>query len=105
MGAQLDNEANSRAVQQDVNRVRDAQCKAATERYKKAIESRRVYKESKAGDKEYLSEADADAYREVARKDVLDRCGKVPTFDVNAPIPEPKPIPDPKVNPADATSE
>ena len=49
--------------------------------------------------------ADADAYREVARKDVLDRCGKVPTFDVNAPIPEPKPIPDPKVNPADATSE
>jgi hypothetical protein len=105
VGAQLDNEANSRAVQQDVNRVRDAQCKAATERYKKAIESRRVYKESKAGDKEYLSESDADAYREVARKDVLDRCGKVPTFDVNAPIPEPKPIPDPKVNPADATSE
>ena len=49
--------------------------------------------------------ADADAYREVARKDVLDRCGKVPTFDPNAPIPEPKPIPDPKVNPADATSE
>ena len=45
VGAQLDNEANSRAVQQDVDRVRDAQCKAATERYKKAIESRRVYKE------------------------------------------------------------
>jgi hypothetical protein len=37
-------------------------------------------------------------------------CGSVPQFDPNAPIPEPqpidvKPIPEPKVNPAAATSE
>lgn len=105
VSAQLEDQANSRSVQQDVTRTRDAQCKAAKDRYMKAIESRRVYKESKAGDREYLSDADADAYREVARKDVQDRCGSVPSFDPNAPIPEPKPIPDPKVNPADATSE
>ena len=102
---QVADQANSKAVQQDVNQTRQAQCKAAQERYTKAIESRRVYKEGKDGTREYMSDADADAYREVARKDVLDRCGTVPTFDPNKPIPEPKPIPDPKVNPADATSE
>ena len=96
---------NARAVQQDLARTHDAQCKAAQARYMKAIESRRVYKEGKDGTREYLSDADADAYREVARKDVQNLCGSVPTFDPNAPIPEPKPIPDPKVNPADATSE
>ncbi len=100
----LADEANTRAVQQDVTKTRDAQCKAAKDRYMKAIESRRVYKESKNGEREYLSDADADAYRNVARKDVQDRCGSVPSFDPNAPIPEPQPIPEPKVNPADATS-
>ena len=92
-------QANARAVQQDVSKTREAQCKAAQDRYMKAIESRRVYKESKSGEREYLSEADADAYREVARKDVQSLCGSVPQFDPN------KPIPEPKVNPADATSE
>ena len=105
VAAQIDDQSNSRAMQQDMSRARDAQCKAARDRYTKAIESRRVYKEGKDGTKEFLSESDADAYREVARKDVQDRCGSVPAFDPNAPIPEPKPVPDPKVNPADATSE
>jgi hypothetical protein len=105
----LADEANSRAVKQDLAKSRDAQCKAAKDRYMKAIESRRVYKEDKGGAREYLSDADADAYREVARKDVQERCGNVPSFDPNTPIPEPqpiepKPIPEPRVNPADATS-
>jgi hypothetical protein len=102
---QVADQDNARAVQQDVTKTRQAQCKAAQDRYMKAIESRRVYKEGKDGTSEYLSDAEADAYRETARKDVLGSCGSVPTFDPNAPIPEPKPIPDPKVNPADATSE
>jgi len=40
---------------------------------------------------------------------VQDRCGSVPEFSPNTPIPEPqpiepKPIPEPKVKPAEATS-
>ena len=96
--ADLSDQANSRAVQQDMTRARDAQCKAAKDRYMKSIQSRRVFKENKDGEREYLSDEAADAYREQARKDVQDRCGSVPEFTPDQPIPEPK------VNPAEATS-
>jgi hypothetical protein len=101
----VDGDTNARAVQKDVAKSRDAQCKAAKDRYTKAIESRRMYKTGSDGNREYLSDTDADAYREVARKDVQALCGSVPDFDPNKPIPEPQPIPEPKVNPKDATSE
>ncbi len=109
VSGQVEDEANARAVQQDMARVRDAQCRAAQDRYLKAIESRRVFKEDKNGERTYLTDDEADAYREVARKDVQVRCGSAPKFDPNTPIPEPKPIepqpiPEPKVNPALATS-
>jgi hypothetical protein len=109
ISAELADQANARAVQQDVARTRDAQCKAAKDRYMQAIESRRVYKEDKSGERSYLSDAEADAYREMARKAVQDRCGSVPQFVPDTPIPEPqpievKPIPEPKVNPAEATT-
>ena len=42
------------------------------DRYTQAIQSRRVYKEGKDGEREYLSDAEADAYRQNARKDVQD---------------------------------
>ena len=96
-----DDQANSRAVQADMAKSREAQCKTARDRYQKAILSRRVYKDSKDGDKEFLSDAEADAYRE----DVQSFCGSVPAIDPNAPIPEPQPVPEPKVNPKDAVSE
>jgi hypothetical protein len=106
---QVTEQSNARAVQQDVARTRAAQCKAAKDRYLKAIESRRVYNLTKDGEREYLSDQQADAYREMARKDVQDRCGSVPEFVPDQPVPEPKPIepkpiPEPKVNPAAATS-
>ena len=97
-------QANARAVQQDVARTREVQCKAARERYQRAVESRRVYKENANGEREYLTEQAADSYREQARKAVLDRCGSVPELVPDQPIPEPKPIAEPKVNPAEATS-
>ena len=100
----LNDQANSRAVQQDVTKTRDAQCKAAKDRYMKSIQSRRVFKENKDGEREYLSDDAADAYREQARKDVQDLCGSVPAFTPDQPVPEPQPIPEPKVNPAEATS-
>jgi len=105
----LGDEANARATQQDVAKIREVQCKAAKERYQRSIESRRLYKDNTNGEREYLSDQAADAYREQARKAVLDRCGSVPEFVPNQPIAEPKPIepkpiPEPKVNPAEATS-
>jgi Domain of unknown function (DUF4124) len=109
--AQIADQDNSRAVQQDVAKTRDTQCKAATARYTQAVQARRVYKTAANGERDYMSDADADAYREDARKEVQSACGSVPNIDFNAPPPdnsppiEPKPIPEPKVNPAAATSE
>ena len=107
---QLEQDDNTKAVQQDLAAKRAVQCKQATAAYNQAITARVVYKEGKDGERTYLNEADADAYREQVRQAVQASCGSVPQFDPNAPIPEPqpidvKPIPEPKVNPAEATSE
>jgi hypothetical protein len=108
---QLNDQANSRAVQQDIAKVRNSQCTWAKDRYMKAIASRRVYKEGKDGERQYVSDAEADAYRVQARKDVQEACGSVPEWKPDQPIPEPqavpepKPVPEPKVNPALATSQ
>lgn len=103
--AQLSKEDTARAVQQDVAKRRDALCKTSKDAYMRAITSRRVFKANKDGERDYLSDEDADAYRAQLRKTVQDNCGSVPEFDPEAPIPEPQPVPEPKVNPADATSK
>ena len=107
---QLSDQDNARAVQADVAKSRDARCKSAKDAYMRAITAHKVYKDDQDGTRTYLSDQDADAYREQARKAVMDNCGSVPQFDPEAPIPEPQPIepqpiPEPKVNPADATSK
>jgi Domain of unknown function (DUF4124) len=102
--AQLAQEDSARAVQQDVAKRREALCKTSKDAYMRAITSRRVFKADKDGERTYLSDEDADAYRAQLRKAVQDNCGSVPQFDPEAPIPEPQPVPEPKVNPADATS-
>ena len=66
---------NAQAVQQDVAKVREEQCKKATERYEKSIQARRIFKESKDGVKEYISDAEADAYRVQTRTDMQAACG------------------------------
>jgi Domain of unknown function (DUF4124) len=109
VAAQLGDQDNARAVQQDLASRRAVLCKQSKDNYMRAITSRRVYKEGAEGSRDYLSDADADAYREQLRKQVQEYCGSVPAFDPNAPAPppqpiEPKPIPEPKVNPAAATS-
>ena len=102
--AQLQDQDNARAVQEDKAKRRDALCKTEKDAYMRAITSRRVFKDEKDGTRTYLSDQEADAYREQLRKSVQDDCGSVPKFDPEAPIPEPQPLPEPKVNPADATS-
>ena len=109
IAAQLGDQDNSRAVQQDVASRHAALCKTSKESYMRAVTSRRVYKEGANGERSYMSDADADAYREQLRKQVQDYCGSVPQFDPNAPVTpqpvEPKPIPEPNVNPKAATSK
>jgi len=97
--AQLSEQANARAVQQDVAKSKDAQCKAMTARYQKAVESRRIFKTGADGSKEYLEDAQADAYREQARKDVQEACGSVPQLNPEAPLPPPVALPQPSETP------
>ncbi|MBV8307704.1 MAG: DUF4124 domain-containing protein [Gammaproteobacteria bacterium] len=111
VAGQLEDKDNARAVQQDLASRHAVLCKQSKDSYMRAITSRRVYKEGDGGERSYLNDADADAYREQLRKQVQDYCGSVPQFDPNAPVPqpqpiaEPKPIPEPKVNTAAATSQ
>ena len=67
--------ANVAAVKQDVTKIRDEQCAKAKERYEKAIQARRIFNGEKDGAKQYLSEADADAYRARTRSDMQLACG------------------------------
>ena len=62
------------AVQRDLDAVRSGQCKQAQERYKTYIESRRLYRETAAGEREYLTDAELSAARIQAKKDVDEFC-------------------------------
>lgn len=58
-----DAQRDQRAVASDVQKAQADQCKKAREAYDKAIQSRRIYKTGAGGAREFLSDADADAYR------------------------------------------
>lgn len=62
------------AMQRDLDAVRSEQCKQAQARYKNYIESRRLYRETADGKREYLTDAELDAARVQARKDVDELC-------------------------------
>lgn len=62
------------AVQRDVEQVRSEQCKQAQERYKTYVDSRRLYRETTDGKREYLTDAELTAARIEARKAVDDLC-------------------------------
>jgi hypothetical protein len=74
----------AQAVKQDVTKAREQQCKDAKDRYDKAVQARRIFKQSD-GDKskdtdrpeerQYLTDEEADAYRLKARTDMQDACG------------------------------
>jgi len=67
--------ADERAMHADVAQAQDAQCKQAKDDYNKAIGSRRIWNTDKDGQRQYLSEADADAYRLQKRTDMQNVCG------------------------------
>ena len=101
---QLNDKNNAQAVQQDLASRHAVLCKQSKDSYMRAITSRRVYKEGAEGERSYLSDADADAFREQLRKQVQDYCGSVPAFDPNAPAPPAQPATEPKATPTAATS-
>jgi hypothetical protein len=63
-------------VKQDVAKNKEQLCKEATENYEKSVRSRRLYKEGKDGTREYVSDAEADAYRLRMLNARKDSCGK-----------------------------
>ena len=56
-------ERDKRQIQSDVAKTRAEQCKKATEEYEKAVSVRRIYKAGENGERNYVSDAEADAYR------------------------------------------
>ena len=78
VSAQLAQQATAQAVKQDVTKAREQQCKQAKERYEQAIQARHISKPTKDGEREYLSDAEADAYRVQARQAVKELCGSSP---------------------------
>jgi catalase len=62
------------AVQRDLDAVRSGQCKQAQERYKTYIESRRLFRETPDGKREYLTDAELSEARIQAKKDMDELC-------------------------------
>jgi hypothetical protein len=75
INAQQAQNAESRAVQRDVQEARTTQCKEAKERYDKSIQARRIFRTGKDGEREYLSDAEADEWRLKARSEMQQACG------------------------------
>jgi hypothetical protein len=72
----LQQAATARAVQADLRKKREEQCKKATEAYDNAIAARRIYEQDAKGNRKYLSDADADAARVKARQDRDTACAQ-----------------------------
>ncbi|HTT03504.1 MAG TPA: DUF4124 domain-containing protein [Steroidobacteraceae bacterium] len=75
---QLSEQSAAAAVRQDVTNARTEQCKQAKERYDKMIEARRLFRPGKDGEREYLSDEEADQMRVQARMDMQQACGSAP---------------------------
>jgi len=66
---------DAQAVQQDVAKARAMRCGQDKAQYQKLVESRRIFTTDKNGQRQYLSDADADAARLKARQAMDADCG------------------------------
>ena len=74
--AQVAATANARqAVQKDIDQARAEQCKKASDTYQQSLQARRIYRTNKAGEREYLSDTEADQMRLNARVAMEQSCG------------------------------
>jgi hypothetical protein len=72
---QRQEQTSSKAVSEDVEKTRDQQCKEAKEQYRVAIESQKLYRMGKNGEREYLTSPEIDAARLNARRAMDQVCG------------------------------
>jgi hypothetical protein len=68
-------QATAATVQKDVSAAREEQCKKAREQYTVAIESIRLYKVGKDGERQYLNDAELAEARIAAKKNLDAACG------------------------------
>jgi hypothetical protein len=74
--ARLAQQDRVQAVQKDVSTARATQCKEAQTKYQQSVEARRVYRMGKDGEREYLSDTEAEQMRLNARLEMEQSCGK-----------------------------
>ncbi|HZF25410.1 MAG TPA: DUF4124 domain-containing protein [Steroidobacteraceae bacterium] len=68
-------QSTANSVQKDVAKSREDQCKEAKEHYRVAIESQKLYRVGKDGEREYLTSQEIDEARLKSRKDMDTVCG------------------------------
>ena len=73
--SQLAQQQDAQAVQQDEAKARAERCTREKAEYQRMIQSRRIYTTDKSGQRQYLSDADADAARLKARQAMEADCG------------------------------
>jgi hypothetical protein len=66
--------ADAAAVRRDVAQARAEQCRIAQAQYKTYVESRRLYRQTADGKREYLTDAELTAARLQAKKDMDELC-------------------------------
>jgi hypothetical protein len=71
----IEDEQATRAMNSDLAKKRQEQCKLATEQYEKQIAARRLVKKDDKGNDIYLSDAEANAARVRARQERDAVCG------------------------------
>ncbi len=67
-------QTTARAVREDVSKSRDQQCTEAKEQYRVAIESQKLYRIGKDGERQYLTSAEIDEARMNARRAMDEVC-------------------------------
>jgi hypothetical protein len=68
-------QATTQAVEKYLAKTRETQCKDAKEQYRVAIESQKLYRIGKDGERQYLTSAEIDEARMNARRAMDELCG------------------------------
>jgi hypothetical protein len=76
--AQLAQQAAKQALDKDLATTRADQCKTATDNYNGAVQARRIYKTGQDGEREYLTDEEADQQRLGLRMAMDNACGTSP---------------------------
>lgn len=76
--AQLAQQAAKQALDKDLAVTRADQCKTATDNYNGAVQARRIYKTGQDGERQYLTDEEADQQRLGLRMAMDNACGTTP---------------------------